>query len=155
MVTAYSSGLSTSAGFSLLKNENRFSSASPWRAQSVELWHDVERVQACDSECRDSGLSAAVCVLKKPRSSIACAAGALALQIRAKLSSELPCGCALGFNASSCLSGRLAEVCRAPVKCLSRVRSGRLAFVAAAASQRRSPLRSVAVFTPSVPVLGH
>jgi len=61
----------------------------------------------------------------------------------------------LGFNASSCSSDRLTKVCRASVKCLSRVRAGRLAFAAAAASQRQSPRRPAAVFTPSVPVLGH
>ncbi len=61
----------------------------------------------------------------------------------------------LGFNASSCSSDLLTKVCRASVKCLSRVRSGCLAFAAAAASQRRSPRRPAAVFTPSAPVLGH
>ena len=61
----------------------------------------------------------------------------------------------LGFNASDCSSDRLTRVCRASVTCLSRVRAGRLAFAAAAASQRRSPRRPAAVFTPSVPVLGH
>jgi hypothetical protein len=111
-------------------------------------------VRACDSECGCAGLSAAVCALKKPRSSIACVAGALALQIRAKRSSELPCSYTLGFNASSCLSDRLTKVCCASVECLSRVRAGRLAFAAAAASQRRSPRRPAAVFTPSVTVPG-
>jgi hypothetical protein len=111
-------------------------------------------MRACDSEGRCAGLSAAVCVLTKPGSSIACAAGALALSIRAKRSSELPCSYALGFSASSWSSDRLAKVCRAPVGCLSRVRACRLAFAAAAASPRRSPRRPAAVFTPLVTVSG-
>ena len=130
MVTADSSGLSTSPepdpGFQKTKTENRWSATGGPR--SVELWYDVERVRACDSECRCAGLSAAVCVRKKPRSSIVCVVGALALQIRAKLSPEFPCSYALGFNASSCLSDRLTKVCRAPVERSSRVRAGRLAF---------------------------
>jgi len=122
--------------------------------RSVELWRDVALMRACGSECRCAGLSAAVCVLKKLRSSIACAAGALALLIRAKRSSELPCSYALGFYASSCLSDRLTKVCRASVERSSRVRAGRLAFAVAAASQRRSPRRPAAVLTPSVTVSG-
>ncbi len=144
----------SSAGSGFSKNENRKPLVRHGGPRSVELWYDVERMRACGSEGRCAGLSAAVCALKKPRSSIACAAGAPALQIRAKLSPEFPCGYVLGFNASSCLSDRLAEVCRASIKCLSRVRSGRLAFAAAAASQRRSPWRPAAVFTPSVTVSG-
>ena len=144
----------SSAGSGFSKNENRKPLVRHGGLRSVELWYDVERMRACGSEGRCAGLSAAVCALKKPRSSIACAAGALALQIRAKLSPEFPCGYVLGFNASSCLSDRLATVCRASIKCLSRVRSGRLAFAAAAASQRRSPWRPAAVFTPSVTVSG-
>ena len=144
----------SSAGSGFSKNENRKPLVRHGGLRSVELWYDVERMRACGSEGRCAGLSAAVCALKKPRSSIACAAGALALQIRAKLSPEFPCGYVLGFNASSCLSDRLATICRASIKCLSRVRSGRLAFAAAAASQRRSPWRPAAVFTPSVTVSG-
>ena len=111
-------------------------------------------MRAWDSEGRDAGLLAAVCVLKKPGSSIACAAGPLALQIRVKRSSELPCCCAFGFTASNWSSDRLTKVCRASVRCLSRVRAGRLAFATAAASQRWSPRRPAAVFTPLVTVLG-
>ena len=144
----------SSAGSGFSKNENRKPLVRHGGPRSVELWYDVERVRACGSECRCAGLSAVVCALKKPRSSIARAAGALALPIRAKLSSELPCSYALGFNASSCLSDQLTKVCRAPVVRSSRVRAGRLAFAAAAASQRRSPRRPAAVFTPSVTVSG-
>ena len=139
----------------VFKKRNRKPLVRHGGPRSVKLWYDVERVRACDSECRCAGLSAAVCVRKKPRSSIVCVVGALALQIRAKRSSELPCSYAQGSNASSCSSDRLTKVCRASVMCLSRVRSGCLAFAAAAASQRRSPRRPAAVFTPSMPVLGH
>ena len=77
----------------------------------------------------------------------------LALRIRAKHSSELLRRYANGFNSCGCLSGRLADVCRVPVECLSCVRACRLAFAVAAASQRRSPRRPVADFTPAGTVL--
>ena len=144
----------SSAGSGFSKNETRKPLVRHGGLRSVELWYDVERMRACGSECRCAGFSAAVCALKKPRCWIACAAGALALPIRAKRSSELPCRYSLGFNAPSWLSDRLATVCRAPVGRSARVRAGRLAFAAAAASQRRSPRLPAAVFTPSVTVSG-
>ena len=79
----------------------------------------------------------------------------LALRIRAQHSSELLRRYANGFSSCGCLSGRLADACRVPVECLScvTVRACRLAFAVAAASQRRSPRRPVADFTPAGTVL--